>query len=320
MSRILSSSTTAFHSGLLLTLIALLTVFQVSSKSVSAASETQKGFASPSDAGEALHKAAKSGDQAALLAIFGPEVKEFLFSEDPAKDQTALKDFVSAYEAMNRWVNIEAGGQMLYVGVENFPFPIPLQQNSSGMWFFNPAAGADEILARRIGRDELVAIATIGAIANAEQQYFSQIRKGEKVKQYARKFVSDQDTQNGLYWPAADGQPPSPLGQMGDFAKVTGYTKSGEKPQPFSGYNFRILTKQGNTAKGGAKDYIANGNMTGGFAILAYPSEYGNTGLMSFIVGEDGVIYEKNLGERTAESAAAMMDYNPGDGWQPVAD
>jgi len=304
----------------LLTLIALLTIFQVSSKSVSAASETPRGFASPSDAGKALHEAAKSGDQAALLAIFGPEAKEFLFSEDPVKDQTALKDFVSAYEAMNRWVNIDAGGQMLYVGVENFPFPIPLQQNSSAMWFFNPAAGADEILARRIGRDELVAIATIGAIANAEQQYFSQIRKGEKVKQYARKFVSDQDTQNGLYWPAADGQPPSPLGQMGDFAKVTGYTKSGEKPQPFSGYNFRIITKQGSTAKGGARDYIANGDMTGGFAILAYPSEFGNTGLMSFIVGEDGVIYEKNLGERTAESAAAMMDYNPGDGWQPVAD
>src|SRR5262249_33133304 len=160
-----------------------------------------------------------------------------------------------------RWGKINAGGQMLYVGVESFPFPIPLQQNSSGQWYFNTAAGEDEILARRIGKDELVAIAALGAIANAELQYFN--HSGNKVKQYAQKFVSDEGTHNGLYWPVSEGQTQSPLGRLGDFAEGAGYTKSGENPQPFNGYYFRILTKE--SEAGGVKDYIVNENMTRGF-------------------------------------------------------
>jgi hypothetical protein len=282
---------------------------------VAASNEGQKTFASAQEAGTALLEAAKAGNQATLIEIFGPNGEAILFSGDPVKDKNALKTFVTAYETMNRWGKIKGGGQMLYVGVENFPFPIPLQQNSSGQWFFNTAAGADELLARRIGKDELVAIAALGAIARAQQQYFNQ--SGAKVKQYAQKFVSDEGMHNGLYWPVPDGKTPSPLGQLGDFAKGAGYTKS-DKPQPFNGYYFRILTKQAGAGNTGPKDYIVNGNMTEGFAVLAYPAEYQNSGLMTFLIGTDGIVYEKDLGEGTVAAATAITEYNPGDGWKPV--
>jgi len=279
--------------------------------------ETQKTFVSPAEAGAAFHDAAKSGDQAALTAIFGPGVTEVVLSGDPVMDKNALAQFVTAYETMNRWGKINGGGQMLYVGVENFPFPVPLLQTSSGQWHFDTGGGADEILARRIGRNELVAIAATAALANAQQDYF-RTHPGGEVKQYAQQFASDEGKKNGLYWPASSGGNQSPLGQLGDFAKDAGYTNAGGTPQPFNGYNFRILTRQGNTAKGGAKIYVVNGKMTGGFAILAYPADYQDSGIMTFLVGADGIIYEKDLGPKTVDIAAAMTEYNPGDGWKPV--
>ena len=284
------------------------------SEKVAAANEPQKTFASPQEAGNAVLEAAKSGNQAALIEIFGPNSKEVLFTEDSGTDSNALKNFAAAYETMNRWGNISAGGQMLYVGTENFPFPIPLQQNSSGQWYFNTEAGKDEILARRIGKDELVAMAALAALANAQEQYFNQANPDKK--QYAQKFASDAGKHDGLYWPVSGNQPQSPLGQLGDFAKGAGFTKPGEKPQPFNGYYFRILTKQ--AGKDGTKDYILNGNMTDGFAILAYPAEYQNSGIMTFVIGKDGVLYEKDLGEGTVDAAVAMTEYNPSDGWKPV--
>lgn len=302
--------------GLCFTLFVLI-VSQVSCRrpeTVSASKEAYKTFASPNEASSALFEATKSGNQAALLEIFGPEGKEILFSGDPVKDKNAMLAFVTAYEGMNRWGKINAGGQMLYVGAENFPFPIPLQQTSSGQWYFDAERGADEILARRIGRDELIAMAAASAIANAQQQYFH--HSHEPLKQYAQKFVSDEGMHNGLYWPSSEGHPDSPLGRLGDFAKGAGYTNARGNPQPFNGYFFRILTKQGATAKGGAKDYIVNGNMTDGFAILAYPAEYRNSGIMTFLIGADGILYEKDLGEKTANVAAAITEYNPGDGWK----
>ena len=278
----------------------------------------QQTFASPADAGAAFLAAAKSGDQAEFLKVFGPDAKDVLFSGDPVKDKDALANFVEAYGKMNRWRKINAGGEILYIGTDNFPFPIPLQQNSAGQWSFNVAAGKDEILARRIGKDELTAIAACGALVDAQQQYFSQTHDGANVKQYALQFGSDPGKQNGLYWSVPAGQPESPLGKLGDFAKASGYTSSGEKPQPFDGYFYRILTKQGDKAKGGAKDYLVNANLTGGFAILAYPAEYRNSGIMTFIVSKDGVVYQKDLGEKTSEAAAALAEYNPGDGWTPA--
>ena len=297
-----------------MTVLAALVLFASCNKTEKPASEQvmQKTFASPEDAGAALQAAAKSGDQGALLAIFGPDSKGVLFTGDTVRDQDNLKGFVASYDQMHRWGNLKAGGKVLYTGPDNFPFPIPLDKNSSGQWSFDTAAGKDEILARRIGRGELTAMAACGAAAIAEGQYFS------KARQYAEQFASDQGKQNGLYWPVAEGQPASPLGPLGDFAKALGYPNAGDKPQPFNGYYYRILTKQGATAKGGAKDYIVDGKMTGGFAILAYPVEYRNTGIMTFIIGSDGVIYQKDLGEKTTDQGAAMTGYNPGDGWNPA--
>jgi hypothetical protein len=306
----------AFRAGLSLILFA--TIISLAScrkpENVAARNEGQKTFASPQAAGIALLEAAKSGNQASLLEIFGPDWKEVLFTGDSVKDANALKNFAVAYERMNRWRKINAGGEMLYIGTESFPFPIPLQQTSSGQWFFNTAAGQDEMLARRVGKDELIAIAALGAIANAQEQYFNQPHPGDNVKQYAQKFVSDEGKHNGLYWPASKGEQQSPLGQLGDFAKGAGFSNSGKNPQPFNGYYFRILTKAG------VKDYVVNGKMTDGFAILAYPAEYQNSGIMAFLVGKDGIVFEKDLGEGTANTALAITEYNPADGWKPVHD
>jgi len=273
-------------------------------------STAQKVFASPADAGAAFLEAAKSGDQAALLAIFGPDGKTALFSGDAVKDKNNLQDFVVAYDQMHRWREIKVGGEVLYVGADNYPFPIPLGKNAAGQWVFDTAAGKDEILARKIGRDELTAIAASSAVADAQAKYF------RMQKQYAQKFISDEGKMDGLYWPVAAGQTPSPLEDVRDFAKAAGYTNADTKPQPFDGYYFRILTRQGDKAKGGAKDYIVNGKMTGGFAVLAYPSEYRNSGIMTFVVDKDGVVYQKDLGEKTVELAQGMAQYNPGDGWK----
>ena len=278
----------------------------------------QRTFASPEEAGAAFSDAARSGDSAALSAIFGPEGSGVLLSGDAVKDKDTLTDFVAAYTQMHRWREIKAGGEMLYVGADNFVFPIPLAQNGQGRWQFDTAAGKDEILARRIGRDELTAIAACGAVAKAQAQYFSQIHGGDSVHQYAQKFVSDEGMQNGLYWATTPGQPPSPLEEIRDFAKAAGYSNAGAQPQPFNGYYFRILTGQGAGAKGGAKGYLVDGKMTGGFAVLAYPVEYRNSGIMTFIVGTDGVVYQKDLGNSTATLAQALSEYNPGDGWNPA--
>jgi hypothetical protein len=293
-----------------------LTISLVSCNKSDNSQGTQRTFASPADAGAAFLEAAKSGDQSALLAIFGPDTNDVLLSGDAVKDKNALQDFVAAYGQMNRWRDIKPGAEILYVGADNYPFPIPLGRNSSGRWYFDTAAGKDEILARRIGKGELTTIAACGVLVDAQKQYFSRTQVGNK--QYAQKFVSHEGKQDGLYWQAAEGQTPSPLGGLGDFAKALGYTNAGDKPQPFNGYYFQILTKQGDKAPGGAKDYIVDGKMTGGFAILAYPAAYRNSGIMTFIVSEDGTVYQKDLGEKTADLAVAMAEYNPGDGWNSV--
>ena len=307
--------------GMLGILFALIVLMASCNKAASPAPEqrtAQRTFSSPADAGAAFFDAAKSGDQNALISIFGPDTKEVLFSGDAVKDQNNLQDFVAAYSQMNRWGAIKAGGEILYIGADNYPFPIPLDRNASGQWAFDTAAGKDEILARRIGKGELTAIAACGAIADAQQQYYSQTHDGDTVKQYAQKFVSDEGKHNGLYWPVPEGETPSPLGQLGDFAKAAGYTSAGGKAQPFNGYYFQILTKQKDSAQGGTHDYIVNGKMTGGFAVLAYPAEYRDSGIMTFLVDKQGVVYQKDLGEKTTDIAAAMTEYNLADGWSPL--
>lgn len=310
----------ARHSMLLAAVFALTsTLFACNNAGTKSSEEiVQKTYASPSDAGAALLGAAKSGDQGALLAIFGPDSNEVLFSGDAVKDKDTLQDFVAAYTQMHRWRATQAGSEMLVIGADSFIFPIPLGQTPSGLWYFDTAAGKDEILARRIGRDELAAIAACEAIADAEHEYLRQAHNGGRTGQFTQKLVSDDGKQDGLYWPAASGQAPSPLEGLAGFAKAAGYSNSGAKPQPFNGYYFRILTKQGTGAKGGAMDYIVDGKMTGGFAVVAYPVAYRDSGIMTFIVDKDGVVYQSDLGEKTTEIGAGMTEYNPSGGWRPA--
>jgi hypothetical protein len=275
-------------------------------------------FASPDDASNALLTAAKSGDQNALLAIFGPDSKEVLYSGDAVQDKNAAAAFVAGYGVMHRWRNLPDGDQMLLVGADNFPFPIPLKKNGEGKWFFDTAAGKDEVLNRRIGRNELAIIEVCGAVVDAQAEYFAHPHDGEKAKQFAPKFISDPGKQNGLYWKAADGQPASPLGPLAAFATAEGYSAKTEGHTAFHGYYFRMLNGQTDKAPGGAKDYMVNGKMTGGFAFVAYPAEYGNSGVMTFIINQDGVLLQKDLGKTTTQTATAMTQFDPDPGWTIV--
>jgi hypothetical protein len=272
-------------------------------------------FASPDEASNALLAAAKSGDQNALLAIFGPDSKEVIYSGDSVQDKNAADAFVAGYGVMHRWRNMPDGAQILLVGADNFPFPIPLKKNGEGKWFFDTAAGKEEVLNRRIGRNELAMIETCGAVADAQAEYYAQPHDGEKAKLFAAKFISDSGKQNGLYWKSAEGQAASPLGPMAAFATAEGYSAKPEGHTAFHGYYFRMLKGQSDKAPGGAKDYVVNGKMTGGFAFVAYPAEYGNSGVMTFMINQDGVLLEKDLGKTTTETATAMSVFDPDPSW-----
>jgi hypothetical protein len=277
-------------------------------------------FASPDVAGTGLLDAAKSGDQNALLRIFGPESKELILSGDAVQDKATIDAFVRAYGIMHRWRKIPGDAEVLLIGADNFPFPIPLKKNAEGQWFFDTAAGKDEILSRRIGRNELAVIDVCRAAADAQAEYFKQLHDGAGTRQYAVKFISDAGRQNGLYWPSLGNQPKSPLGPLVAFATIEGYEAKPDQHTPFHGYYFHILNRQGSHAPGGAKDYVVNGNMVGGFAFVAYPTEYGNSGVMTFIINRDGVLLQKDLGKATAEAAAAMTEFDPDADWNPVAE
>lgn len=278
-----------------------------------------EAFASPENAAQAIYTAAKNGDSNALTAIFGPEAKELIFSGDPVQDKTGLDLFASRFDEMHRWGKLANGGMVLDVGAENYPFPFALLKNSSGQWYFDSNSAKQEILARRIGGNELPTVDTLNAIADAQAEYFSHPHDDGHVRQYAQKFISDEGKQNGLYWkPADENQPESPLGPLAAYASAEGYAGNAQAPQPFHGYLYRILTKQDERAHGRAKDYIVNGVMTGGFAILAYPAEYDNSGVMSFAISQDGIVFEKNLGEKTTDLAKAITAFNPEDDWKPV--
>jgi hypothetical protein len=275
-------------------------------------------FTSPDEAGNALLEAAKSGDQNAAVAIFGPESKELIFSGDAVQDKTAAESFVASYGQMHRWRRMPDDGQVLMVGADNFAFPVPLKKNAGGQWFFDTAAGKDEILARRIGRNELAVIDICGALYDAQSEYFTERHADGSSKQFAVKFISDPGKQNGLYWESAEGQPKSPLGPLAAFATDEGYTVKADSHAPFHGYNFRMLAKQGSHTPGGARDFVVDGKMVGGFAFVAYPAEYGNSAIMTFIINQDGVLLQKDLGKATKETAAAMTEFDPDDSWSQV--
>ena len=277
-----------------------------------------KVFATPDDAGNALLAAAKADDTTAALAIFGPDSKELLFSGDAVEDKNAADAFAARYGVMHRWRKLTDGAQILLVGADNFAFPIPLKKNAGGQWFFDTAAGKEEILNRRIGRNELSIIDVCRAVAAAQAQYFSQLHDGATRKQYALKFISDPEKQNGLYWQSSPGQPESPLGPLVAFATAEGYSAKPDAHLPFHGYYFHMLKGQTDKARGGAKSYIVDGKMVGGFAFAAYPAEYGNSGVMTFMISQDGVLLQKDLGKGTTETATAMSEFDPDTSWSPV--
>jgi hypothetical protein len=276
---------------------------------------TQLTFATPEEAGQSLQAAARANNEDALLQILGPESKSILSSGDPEEDKAAIASFVAKYEQMNRWVAMNDGSRVLYIGADNYPYPIPLAQDTSSRWYFDTAAGKDEILARRIGKNELLAIDAISAMAGAEELYFWDYHDGPASRQYAQRILSSPGKQDGLYWKVRRDLPSSPLGRLDEFAMdVLASTQPGEDAL-FDGYIFRILTAQGEGADGGAHNYIVDGKMSGGYAILATPVTYGSSGIMTFLVGPDEVIYEKDLGPETTENASMITSYNPDSGW-----
>jgi hypothetical protein len=324
MSRARAARTNIFSCGtcvLLLTTIALISTGCSKSQpstSTAGASAGPQTFGSADLAGQAIYTAAKAGDTNALLSIFGSAAKELLLSGDPVQDKAALDTFARQYDQMHRWGKLTKGGLVLDVGAENYPFPFALKKNEAGQWYFDTGSAKDEILARRIGGNELSTIDVLNAMGVAQAEYFSQPHDGAKSHAYAQKFVSDEGKQNGLYWPVAEGDSGSPLGPLAEFAASEGYSSASQESQAYHGYYFRILTSQGPQAHGGAKNYIVNGGMTGGFAIFAYPAEYGNSGLTSFLINQDGSVLQKDLGDNTTEIAKSITSFNPDSTWEAV--
>jgi Protein of unknown function (DUF2950) len=278
------------------------------------ADDTQMTFPSSAEAGAALAKAAKSGNEPAVAAILGLDTRVLLSAGDKEADKAALEAFASKYEKMNRWVDMTDGSRVLYIGADNFAFPVPLAKNASRQWYFDAVAGAEEIRARDIGRNELLTIDACSALASAQEVYFA----GRNSADFAQRITSTSGEQDGLYWAASEQQVSSPLASLGEFAGPSLATLSPDGPLVIDGYTLRILTAQGNDAPGGAQSYIVNGKMTGGFAILATPVKYAETGIMTFMVGRDGVVYERDLGPDTAKLAVSIQEYNPTDDWSEV--
>jgi hypothetical protein len=269
----------------------------------------QKTYPSAEEASQALVAAAQKNDEKAMLEVLGPDGKQIVSSGDPAEDQQHRANFVQKFQVMHRLVTEPDGTTTLYIGAENWPTPIPLVKKGD-QWYFDSAAGKKEILFRRIGQNELSAIHVCRELVAAEKEYFS--KKGE----YAQKFVSDEAQQNGLYWPASDPQSESPIGPLVANAGSDGVVAGSASRVPFRGYYFRILVAQGKSANGGAMNYASDGKMTKGFAFVAYPAEYRDSGVMTFIVGLDGVVYEKDLGKGTASRAKSIKDYDPDSTWK----
>ena len=277
----------------------------------------QQTFASAGEAVDALVAALKAGDHARLLAVLGSNAEPVISSGDPVADKAEKENFLAAYAEKSALVPGDTDTMVLEVGTDGWPLPIPVVRRN-GRWFFDAAAGAEEIVYRRIGRNELAAIEVCRGAVSAQEEYASEGRDGQPVGTYAQKLISDAGRHNGLYWPVAPGQPPSPAGPL--LAKASGesYAFAAGTPTPYHGYYYRLLTAQGPAAPGGAKSYLVDGGMVGGFAFLAYPAEYRQSGVMTFLVGADGVVYEKDLGPRTAELAKAMAEYDPDRSWTPV--
>jgi hypothetical protein len=284
---------------------------------VTAQGPAQRTFATPDEAVRALTEAAKSSSLDDLRAIFGPQGDELFASSDAATARRNREVFTVAVAEGSRWLNQGANRKTLIVGNEGWPFPVPLVKDAK-RWRFDSAAGKEEVLARRIGRNELAVIAICHEYVAAQRSYAQRGHDGKGDGLFAARFNSERGTQNGLYWPAERGQPRSPFGDLMAKASEEGRSIGTDRPTPFHGYYFRILTAQGADAPGGAKSYVVNGEMSAGFALVAWPAQYDATGVMTFAVNQDGKVHETDLGAETGVTAATITTYNPGASWRPV--
>jgi hypothetical protein len=283
-----------------------------------AATVKQRTFASPEDAVKAMVAALKANDVKALEAIFGPGSRDLITSGDPVADKAGRERFLQLYDEKNR-LEQTPDKAVLYVGNQDWPSPIPVVKKGD-VWRFDAKQGKEEILARRIGKNELSAIQFCLAYVDAQREYAFKDRDASGLSEYAQKFMSDPGKKNGLYWEAKEGEPQSPLGLLAAAAQKQGYTFKGSKPTPYLGYYYRILKGQGKNAEDGAYDYVVNEKMIGGFALVAYPAKYGASGIMTFIVNQDGVVYQKNLGKDTEKAAQAMKLFDPDGTWEKVGE
>lgn len=295
-------------------MVGTLAVAQVAS----AATMQQKTFSSAEEAVKAAVGAARSNSEKDLLAIFGPQAKDLLSSGDSVADKQRRAAFLKAYDEKNSLAK-EGDNTVIVIGNNNWPFPIPLVKKGEG-WVFDTDKGREEILNRRIGQNELYTIQSCLAIVDAQREYAMKDRDKNGLLEYAEKFVSDPGKKNGLYWEAKAGEAQSPLGPIMARARSEGYEgkQSGGTPPPYHGYYYRILKAQGKDAAGGAYSYVVNGKMIGGFALVAYPAQYGNSGVMTFIVNHEGKVFQKDLGKNTSAAAAAMKEYSPDKTWTEV--
>jgi hypothetical protein len=282
-----------------------------------AAQARQTTFGSPGEAVKALVDAVKAGDMKALSGIFGPAGKDVLSSGDATQDRAGRERFLKAYETKNALVQDGDAKAVLQIGAEEWPFPIPIVKKGE-KWSFDTKKGREELINRRIGKNELNTIQVCLAYVDAQREYASKDRDGDGRFEYAQKIVSTPGTKDGLYWEAKTGEEESPLGDFAARATKEGYKKTSNKPIPYHGYFFKILKAQGKNAPGGAYDYIHKGKMIGGFGLVAYPAQYGVSGVMTFVVNHEGAVYEKNLGKNTEKLARTIKRFDPDKTWKKV--
>ena len=287
--------------------------------SVSRAAD-QETFRSPEAALQALLRAVRTDNPADLKPLFGPDSDDLLSSGDAVADRAGLKHFANRLNERTHLEHLDDHTVVIHAGKDGWPLAIPIVKEGDG-WKFDTASGTEEIINRRIGRNELTTIDVLRAIVDAEREYSSQDRTGVGARTYAARILSDPGKHDGLYWEDPGGKNPSPIGPLVAKASTEGYAterKAESSPSPYHGYVFKMLTAQGPQAPGGEKSYLKDGRLTGGFATVAYPIEYGVSGVMTFVVNQQGIVFQKDLGQKTGELAPAIMAYNPDDSWQPV--
>jgi hypothetical protein len=317
VSPIKSDTGRSFSSRLLLLTIISFMVTLVSIGPDASATVKQETFKSPEEAVQALVTAAKADDGSKLLAIFGPGSEDLVFSGDQVADKNALRKFAGEYEVKHALEEQGPGKMVLHVGNDDWPLPVPIVKKGQS-WVFDTPAGKEEILNRRIGRNELATIDVLRAYPAAQREYASEDRDRNGEMEFAQKIVSTPGKHDGLYWPAKPGEEESPFGPLIAAATRQGYTRKEGQRTPFKGYFYRILKGQGKDAAGGAYNYVVNGKMVLGYALVAYPAKYGSSGIMTFIVNQDGNVYQKDLAKDTDKLAGAMTIFDPDKTWKKV--